>query len=92
MPARWDGDVATILDLNFDVIRSPAGVTTLLDEDEFELHSSTLGYPPDIVEQARSTADDLMDLVASGSEPFGTAAAKWLMKEFLRLNAASGVS
>ncbi len=82
MPPRWDGDVVTILDLDLDVIRSPAGVTTLLDSDEFELHSTTLGYPPDMVQQARSTAVNLMELVAGRAEPFGTAVNKWLGTDF----------
>ena len=34
-----------MVDLDFDVIRTFAGETRLLDEDEFELHRVELDYP-----------------------------------------------
>lgn len=77
-PVVWHGNEARMVDLDLDVLRSVDGDVRLVDEDEFEMHSRVLGYPPDVVDGARATAARLMVQVGAGEEPFGAAAGSWM--------------
>ena len=77
-PAVWDGPHVTMVDLDLDVVLSRDGDLLVDDEDEFDEHRVTLGYPADVVALARRTADDLMTAAAAGREPFGEAGSRWL--------------
>jgi hypothetical protein len=77
-PAVWDGPLVTMVDLDLDVIRTRDGSLMLDDEDEFDEHRVTLGYPAEVVARARLTAADLMAAAADCREPFGSAGARWL--------------
>jgi len=79
-PAVWDGPQVTMVDLDLDVIISRDGDLLLDDEDEFDEHRVTLGYPADVVALARRTADELMTAAAAGHEPFGEAGSRWLAR------------
>jgi uncharacterized protein len=79
-PAVWDGPLVTMVDLDLDVIRTRDGDLLLDDEDEFDEHRVTLGYPADVVALARRTADELMTAAATGHEPFGPAGSRWLAR------------
>jgi protein associated with RNAse G/E len=77
-PATWVGDKVTLIDLDLDVYRTPDGLVTVLDEDEFEEHRITLGYPDHIVDKTRTaTAGVVLDVEAE-RDPFGAVAATWL--------------
>ena len=67
-----------VVDLDLDVIRRRGGAVVLDDEDEFELHGSTLDYPPDVVEEARRTAGAIFAAVTDGIPPFSQPPARWL--------------
>ena len=73
-----DGPHVTMVDLDLDVVLTRGGDLLLDDEDEFDEHRVTLGYPADVVAQARRTADELMTAAATGHEPFGEAGSRWL--------------
>jgi protein associated with RNAse G/E len=77
-PAVWDGPLVTMVDLDLDVIMTRDGDLLLDDEDEFDEHQVTLGYPAEVVALARRTADELMTAAAAGREPFGPAGSRWL--------------
>jgi hypothetical protein len=79
-PAVWDGPHVTMVDLDLDVIRTRDGDLLLDDEDEFDEHRVTLGYPAEVVALARRTADQLMTAAATGHEPFGPAGSRWLAR------------
>jgi hypothetical protein len=79
-PAVWDGPHVTMVDLDLDVIRTRDGAVLLDDEDEFDEHRVTLGYPADVVALARRTADELMTAAVTGHEPFGGAGSRWLAR------------
>jgi protein associated with RNAse G/E len=79
-PAVWDGPHVTMVDLDLDVIRTRDGDVLLDDEDEFDEHRVTLGYPADVVALARRTADDLMTAAVTGHEPFGETGGRWLAR------------
>ena len=44
-PAVWDGSQVTMVDLDLDVVLGRDGELLLDDEDEFDEHRVTLGYP-----------------------------------------------
>jgi hypothetical protein len=52
----------------------------VLDEDEFAEHQVQLGYPAELITQARQTCDSLAEAVLSRTEPFGQAGAEWLAR------------
>ena len=63
-----------------DVIVTRDGDLLLDDEDEFAEHRVLLGYPQEIVQLARDSAEELMAAAWDGREPFGAAAAVWLAR------------
>lgn len=76
---QWTGSgQLRIVDLDLDVIRRRSGVVVLDDEDELEEHAVTLGYPPELVHQARTTAAAVLTAVTDGTPPFGDPPARWL--------------
>ena len=76
----WDGTQVSLVDLDLDVILRVDGCLILDDEDEFDEHTVTLGYPAEVVDLARRTADELMAAAAVGHEPFGPAGSRWLAR------------
>ena len=77
-PSVWDGRTVTMVDLDLDVILLRDGSLVLDDEDEFEAHQVELGYPAEVVELARRTADEVLAAVAARTEPFGAVGPAWL--------------
>jgi uncharacterized protein len=78
-PARWEGDTVHIVDLDLDVSRRrDSGLIELRDEDEFEEHRVSFGYPDDVVTEARAAAARLLIALGDGTEPFAGAYRKWL--------------
>jgi protein associated with RNAse G/E len=69
-PAQYDGETVRYVDLDLDVHVFADGRIEVLDEDEFLENSRRMGYPPDVIEQARSALDDLLKLARSGRVPF----------------------
>ena len=75
---RWCGPAVTMTDLDLDVILMRDGSLVLDDEDEFEDHRVELGYPRDLVDLARRTADEVLGAIRDGTEPFGSVGGSWL--------------
>jgi protein associated with RNAse G/E len=78
-PPVWPAaDEVTMVDLDLDVIRRHGHDTSeLLDEDEFAEHQVRYAYPPDVIEQARGSAEWLRGAVVAG-EPFRSVYQQWL--------------
>lgn len=77
-PAVWDGGTVRMVDLDLDVIRRHDGSVVVDDEDEFEEHRITFGYPDHVVDKARTEAARLALAVELRSEPFGLVGERWL--------------
>lgn len=78
-PPKWIGDACLrVVDLDLDVIRRRNGDVLLDDEDELELHAATLHYPPEVVAEARATADAVVTAVTDGTPPFSRPPERWL--------------
>lgn len=58
------------IDMDLDVIRSNSRGLFLDDEDEFEEHAHTMGYPGPLIEQMRNSAAELMTAVRADQPPF----------------------
>ena len=75
---RWTSEThMTAIDLDLDVVHLRDGRVEVLDRDEFDEHRVSLGYPNDVAEGARRTADELRAAVGENREPFATARAPW---------------
>ena len=69
-PAEYDGENLHYADLDLDVHVFPDGTIEVLDEDEFLENSARMGYPPEVIDQARRAVDELLDLARAGKPPF----------------------
>jgi protein associated with RNAse G/E len=74
----WDGAHVSLIDLDLDVILLVDGCLILDDQDEFEQHQVALGYPAEVVDLARLSADEVLTAVGEGHEPFLTIGPAWL--------------
>ena len=70
----------TCVDLDLDVLRWRDGSVTLVDDDEFEDHRVRLGYPPEVVNGATTTAAWLKEAVAERRPPFDRTGEGWLSR------------
>lgn len=69
-PPVFDGRHLGYVDLDLDVAVRPDGCIELLDEDEFELHQRTYGYPADVISRAEDAAHEVSELARSRAFPF----------------------
>jgi protein associated with RNAse G/E len=70
-PARWvDSSTLEWVDLDLDIRVHLDGSIVLLDEEEFLENQLRMGYPPDVVTQARSATQEALDLCQQGCYPF----------------------
>lgn len=74
----WRGDTVNMVDLDLDVVLLRDGSLFVDDEDEFDEHRRTLGYPAGLVALALGTAAAVLDAVGRGVEPFRSTGARWL--------------
>ncbi|KYH43173.1 DUF402 domain-containing protein [Branchiibius sp. NY16-3462-2] len=68
--ASDNGLVATLIDLDLDVIENGDGYCFIDDEDEFIEHQSLFGYPPEVIARVRADADALLEEVHAHRPPF----------------------
>jgi len=80
-PVRWDGDRATLIDLDLDVTRiRDTGEVHVLDEDEFQQHQVVYDYPSNIIDKARTATARVAVDVERRTEPFGHVATAWMAR------------
>lgn len=81
-PPFWSKRGARMIDLDFDIVvwsDQRGGQVELVDEDEFEEHCVTLGYPAELVMRTRRAAEDILARTEAGEAPFTVSAATpWL--------------
>lgn len=82
LPAGRAGEPVTLrsADLDLDVVRRFSGLCLIEDEDEFAEHQLGFGYPPELVQTVRRTADTLLADVVAGHEPYGRVGFDWLRR------------
>ncbi|MBF4160196.1 DUF402 domain-containing protein [Nocardioides acrostichi] len=65
-------------DLDLDVVRERTGRLFVDDEDEFEEHRLALGYPDDVVTQARAECAAVHAAMQARRTPFDGSHRRWL--------------
>ena len=70
LPATWQADCLTWIDLDLDLRVHLDGSLELLDEDEFLENSRRMNYPSDVVAHARAAVVELQTCHATGAYPF----------------------
>ncbi len=73
-PATFDGTTLQWIDLDIDVGCHLNGTIQSLDFDEFHENQISMNYPDNLVEQALSAHDEVVQLAKSGVFPFNRAA------------------
>ena len=79
-PSAWDGAAVTCVDLDLDVVLQFSGEVLVADEDEFEEHRTTLGYPDDVVARALDAALWVRGALEAGLAPFDGSHLPWLAR------------
>ena len=69
-PAAWDHAVVRAVDLDLDVVERLDHTVFVDDEDEFASHQVEFGYPTEIVDLARSSADIVLTALTRHLPPF----------------------
>lgn len=91
-PSEWSADGSSVraVDLDLDVIRDPDGRVRIDDEDEFDEHQVSLGYPADLVASARTSCAEVMAAVTEEVGPFSGVHRDWIARLRSRRPAAPG--
>ena len=69
-PSIYDGEAIKNIDYDLDLKVFPDGIYNVLDENEFEYHSSIMNYPDDIKQICINAKDELIELVEKHEKPF----------------------
>lgn len=73
-----DGWVVATVDMDLDVVRTIDGRSWIEDQDEFAEHTSSLGYPADLVASSSAAATRLLAAVRAEAEPFASTWTRWI--------------
>lgn len=73
-----DGWAQHAIDLDLDVILRRDGSLVIDDEDEFDEHQRSYGYPDDVVAMAQASCAEVHAAIRDGEEPFATVGFAWL--------------
>ena len=73
----WDGETVRAMDLDLDVIRRWDGTVLVDDEDEFAEHRVQYGYPPEVVDAAQRSCDQLVAAIGGAEEPWSSVGHTW---------------
>ena len=76
-PPTINGTRIEMVDLDLDVVRTAAGEVYVDDEDEFLDHQKLYGYPPWMIDKARTTTAELAIAVERNDEPFNQTCRTW---------------
>jgi predicted RNA-binding protein associated with RNAse of E/G family len=78
-PPQWrTPSQLRLVDLDLDVIRRRDGTVLIDDEDEFNEHAVSLGYPPQVAQSARDAADAIYEEVDAGVRIFASPPTRWV--------------
>jgi uncharacterized protein len=70
VPPVFDGRVLSYVDLDVDIMVTPALAYSILDEDEFEVNAGRYRYPPEVRRRAAQALAELLALIESRRFPF----------------------
>lgn len=84
LPPVFEEERVTWVDMDLDLWVYPDRSWSVVDEDEFEAHSRSMGYPDEVQERCRQALQELIRLVESGGFPFDGAAELLAREQFGR--------
>ena len=72
-PSIYDGEAIKNIDYDLDVKVLPDGSVNILDEKEYEYHSSLMNYPESIKKIIKNDLDYLLKMIEKKEGPFDSA-------------------
>ena len=82
-PTLMDNGMLKYIDYDLDIKLYPDGVERTLDENEYERHIKTYGYPAKLSQAIEKSAREVKDMIAGGIFPFQNETIERLYKQFL---------
>lgn len=83
-PFIWDDEALKYIDYDLDIKVFPDMTYKILDEDEFELHSRQMNYPPQIHEVIQRSMKELISWIHQGKGPFAPQFVELWYERFLQ--------
>ncbi len=74
----WEGPTMRAVDLDLDVFRRLDGTVAIDDEDEFEEHQVTYGYPGDVIDLARRSCAEVAASIRADAQPWAGVGHRWV--------------
>lgn len=71
VPARFDGDTLSYVDLDLDILVDPDFSYRVLDVEDFEANGRIYGYTEEVKANARQALDELVRMIETRAFPFG---------------------
>ena len=70
VPAKFDGETLSYVDLDLDILVDPNFSYSILDVEDFERNARLYGYTEEVKTNARQALAELVDLIESRAFPF----------------------
>ena len=70
VPANFDGEILSYVDLDLDILVDPDLTYRVLDVEDFEINAGRYGYTEDVQAKARQALADLVKMIESRAFPF----------------------
>jgi protein associated with RNAse G/E len=70
VPATFDGEVLSYVDLDIDILVQPDFSYQVLDIDEFEKNSALYDYPIEVRQNAQLAVSELVEMIETRAFPF----------------------
>lgn len=71
VPAKFDGELLSYVDLDLDILVDPDFSYRVLDVEDFERNIERYGYPAEVEANARRAVDELVSMIETRQFPFG---------------------
>jgi protein associated with RNAse G/E len=70
VPAKFDGETLSYVDLDLDILVDPDFSYQVLDVEDFETNAHRYDYPAEVEANARRAVDELVSLIETRQFPF----------------------
>ena len=72
VPATFDGETLSYVDLDLDILVNPDFSYRILDVEDFERNAKCYGYTIEVRAKAREALDELVTMIETQAFPFNT--------------------
>ena len=72
VPATFDSDTLSYVDLDLDILVDPDFSYRILDVEDFERNAKCYGYPTEVQAEARQALDELVIMIETRAFPFNS--------------------